>query len=226
MNKQIVYSKEQKIKMKEIIKKWFDDDIKPNCFVSIQFTKHLRREDLDSAYENLYDVLYQFYRDIYGRHWNRHIIPGIIFAEKGHATTNHFHIYFYDNNISVKAFQDYFALVSYKLRLPPEVIDVKEIETIDVYSYGAKELFIDVKGDFDPYRIIDTKLLFALYKRKSKKIPVSIKIIKEPHYELKDIPNTNWKKLDILCDYRKKQHVDNTNTSKCRHRQLKVYIPD
>lgn len=226
MTKEIIYSKEQKKKMKHIIEDWFDDKIKPNCFLSIQFTKHLRRTKLDLSYKKLYELLYQFYRDMYGRHWNRHIIPGLIFAENGKFSTNfHFHIYFYNNDISIDTFKRFFEKVSEELRLPPAVIDVRQIKTVDVYSYGVKELFIDVYGDFDPYRIIDTELLFALYKRKSNKAPVPIKIIHEPQYALKDIPKTNWKKLNELSDYRKKIPVDTTNTSNYQHRRLKVYIP-
>ncbi len=216
------FTDEQKTKMKKKIEEWFDDKINPNCFVSIQFPKFMRRTKLDLSYKKLYEILYQFERDMYGRHLNRHLIPGIIFAENGQATTFHFHIYFYHNDISIQNFQDFFALVSRKLRLPPETIDVKEIETVDVYSYGAKELFVDTKGDFDPYRIIDTELLFALYKRQPKKTPVPIRIIHEPHYALKDIPKTNWKKLNELCGYRKKQPVNNTNPTNYQHRRLKV----
>lgn len=224
--KEKIFTNEQKEKMKQKIQDWFDGDIKPNCFVSIQFTKHLRRKKLDLAYKKLYEPLHLFHHDMYGRHWNRHIIPGIIFAENGKFSTDfHFHIYFYNNDISIDTFKRFFQIVSCKLRYPKEVIDVQEIKTVDVYSYGAKELFVEANGDFDPYRIIDTELLFALYKPHSKKVPIPIRIIHEQHYALKDIPKTNWKKLNELCGYRKKQPVDNINISKHQRRRLKVYIP-
>lgn len=218
---------EQKEKMKQIIQDWFDDKIKPNCFVSIQFPKHLRRKKLDLAYKKLYEPLYLFHRYMYGRHLNRHIIPGIIFAENGKFSTDfHFHIYFYNNDISIDTFKRFFQIVSCELRYPKEVIDVQEIKTVDVYSYGAKELFVEANGDFDPYRIIDTELLFALYKPHSKKVPVPIRIVNEPHYALKDIPKTNWKKLNELCGYRKKIPVNQSNTTSYRRKRIKVYIPD
>ncbi|MBR4625488.1 MAG: hypothetical protein IKO56_08140 [Alphaproteobacteria bacterium] len=224
--KDLTLTEEQKEKMKHIIEDWFDDKIKPNCFVSIQFTKHLRRTKLDLSYKKLYEPLYQFHRDMYGRHLNRHIIPGLIFAEQGHATTFHFHIYFYNNDISIDTFKRFFEKVSEELRLPPAVIDVRHIKTVDVYSYGAKELFVDANGNFDPYRIIDTELLFALYKRKSNKAPVPIKIIHEQHYALKDIPKTNWKKLNELCGYRKKIPVNQSDTINYRRKRIRIYIPD
>ena len=89
--KNTIFTNEQKEKVKHIIEEWFDDKIKPNCFVSIQFPKFMRRTKLDLSYKKLYEILYQFHHDMYGRHLNRHIISGLIFAEQGHATTFHFH---------------------------------------------------------------------------------------------------------------------------------------
>ena len=43
MKKKMIYNEEQTEKMKQIIEDWFDRKIKPNCFVSIQFPKFMRR---------------------------------------------------------------------------------------------------------------------------------------------------------------------------------------
>ena len=225
MKKKMIYNEEQTEKMKQIIEDWFDEKIKPNCFVSIQFPKFMRRTKLDLAYGKLYKIMYSFERKIHGRHWNKHKTQFISFAELGDATTYHFHLYFYDNDIPTIKFKHIFALVSEELRLPAETIDVKSIYSKDVYSYGAKELLTDENGEFDSSRIITTEILFELYKPQSNKTIIPIKMAKESHYNPKNISRTNWEKLNKLCDYRKKQPINITATEYHRKR-IRIYIPD
>lgn len=221
-----IYSKEQNLRMKQIIEDWFNKKIKPNFFVTIQFPKYMRRRKLDLAYKKLYEIMYHFERNIHGRHWNKHKTPFISFAENGIATTFHFHLYFYNNDISPYKIRRIFKKVSYELRLPKETICVKKVRTVNVYSYGAKELFIDKNGDFDPYRIIETELLFALYKRQPKKAPVSIKLVHTPHYDLEHLPRITYRKLNKLCGYHKKRPVKQSDTITYHRKRVRIYIPD
>ena len=81
MKKKMICNEEQTEKMKQIIEDWFDEKIKQNCFVSIQFPKFMRRKKLYLAYGKLYKIMYSFERKIHGRHWNKHKTQFISFAE-------------------------------------------------------------------------------------------------------------------------------------------------
>lgn len=163
----IKYNQNNTEKTQQKLNTWFEN-INPNCFVSVQFPKYLRKMKLEKAHKQLYKIMLNFERRIHGRHWNRKKTPFIAFAEHGRSPSWHYHIFFYNNNFSTYDFQVAFEYVSNKMKLPKETIFVEKIYDAGVYPYISKEIITDFNGHFDTDRIITTDILFETYKTQSK----------------------------------------------------------
>ncbi len=161
MTTNLIFNKNNTFDVQQSLISWFSS-FNPQYFISIQFPKHLRNNNLDTTNKKLLKIMRAFEIDLLGRHWNRKHIPFIVVAEKGKSTHWHYHILIYDCPFNFFQVQLIFHNIVDKYNLTKETIDVRPIITSGVNSYASKEFKADIKNHFDSDRIITSEILFNL----------------------------------------------------------------
>ena len=161
MTTNLIFNKNNTFDVQQSLISWFSS-FNPQYFISIQFPKHLRNNNLDTTNKKLLKIMRAFEIYLLGRHWNRKHIPFIAIAEQGKSTNWHYHILIYDCPFNFFQIQLTFHNIMDKYNLTKETIDVQPIITSGVNSYTSKEFKADIKNHFDTDRIITSEILFNL----------------------------------------------------------------
>ena len=105
-----------------------------------------------------------FERSLLGKHWNRHHLPFIVFAENGADTDWHYHILLNQNNFTNQELQNAILATTIKLKLPFYCLRLDTIEKYldTVEEYCSKEMKIYWNGKFDSDRMVLSHDLFYL----------------------------------------------------------------
>lgn len=161
------------VNQKESIKNWIIEQ-EPTHFLTIQFRVNLRSSNYEKSKNLLYRYMIGFERILKGRHWNRHHLEFICFAERNSTRDNcwHYHILLCGNEKdNTKNINRALSKLKEKMGLSDNTFDLQEIiRTPDnLYHYCMKYFNITAKGRVDTDKFITSWDLFNLpYKAKTK----------------------------------------------------------
>ena len=150
--------------VKKDMQDWILDNYQPTHFLSIRLPKNWASDNLSNSLNHLRLIMKTFEKKLLGRHWNRHHIPFIAFAEKGVGFEWHYHILFNHGDFSEHDLQNAILYTTCILKLPSYCLDLKPIENQPdtVIAYCIKEMKIYDNNSFDSDRIILSHDLFQL----------------------------------------------------------------
>jgi len=160
-------------KNKQEIQNWIKEQ-KPTHFLTIQFKINLRSSNYEKSKNLLYKYMVSFERILKGRHWNRHHLEFICFAERNSKRDNcwHYHILLCGNkNDTTENISKALSKLKTKKDLCDNIFDLQEIiRTPDkLYNYCMKHFDITLKGRVNTDKFITSWDLFNLpYKSNSK----------------------------------------------------------
>ena len=150
--------------IKKDMQDWILDNYQPTYFLSIRLPKNWASENLSNSLNHLQLIMKTFEKELLGRHWNKHHIPFIAFAEKGVGLEWHYHILFNHGKFTEQDLQNAILSTTGILKLPAYCLDLKPIENQPdtVIAYCIKEMKIYDNNRFDSDRIILSHDLFQL----------------------------------------------------------------
>lgn len=150
--------------VKQSMKSWILDNYQPTYFLSIRLPKNWASDNLSNSLKYLQLIMKIFEKKLLGRHWNKHHIPFIAFAEKGAGFEWHYHILFNHGKFTEQDLQNAILSTTGILKLPAYCLDLKPIENQPdtVIAYCIKEIKIYDNNSFDSDRIIFSHDLFQL----------------------------------------------------------------
>ena len=150
--------------IKKDMQDWILDNYQPTYFLSIRLPKNWASENLSNSLNHLQLIMKTFEKELLGRHWNKHHIPFIAFAEKGVSFEWHYHILFNHGKFIEQDLQNAILSMAGILKLPVYCLDLKPIENQPntVIAYCIKEMKIYDNNSFDSDRMILSHDLFSL----------------------------------------------------------------
>lgn len=150
--------------VKKDMQDWILKKYQPTYFLSIRLPENWASENLSNSLNHLQLIMKTFEKKLLGRHWNKHHIPFIAFAEKGAGFEWHYHILFNHDKFTEQDLQSAILSATGTLKLPAYCVDLKPIENQPdtVIAYCIKEMKIYNNNSFDSDRIILSHDLFQL----------------------------------------------------------------
>ena len=150
--------------VKKDMQDWILKKYQPTYFLSIRLPENWASENLSKSLKYLQLIMKTFEKKLLGRHWNKHHIPFIAFAEKGAGFEWHYHILFNHDKFTEQDLQSAILSTTNILKLPAYCLDLKPIESQPdtVIAYCLKEMKIYNNNSFDSDRIILSHDLFQL----------------------------------------------------------------
>lgn len=150
--------------VKRILNDWIAGVYKPAYFLSIRLPEHRITNDEFKSDDDLRMIMKVFEKKLLGRHWNKHHLRFIAFAENGTGIDWHYHILLSQNNFTEEELQNAVLQTSITLSLPSYCILLKPItyNTENVNLYCEKEIKEFKNGNFDSDRIILSDCLFGI----------------------------------------------------------------
>lgn len=150
--------------VKEELNKWLTGIYKPTHLLTIRLPENWSNTDEFKSKSHLRMIMKIFERSLLGKHWNRHHLPFIVFAENGADTDWHYHILLNQNNFTNQELQNAILATTIKLKLPFYCLRLDTIEKYldTVEEYCSKEMKIYWNGKFDSDRMVLSHDLFYL----------------------------------------------------------------
>lgn len=155
---------EKAMQTKQKLNNWIADTYRPTHFLTIQLPEHLRTSNYDHSKDQLRMYMKIFEKSLFGKHWNKHHLPFIAFAENGAGPEWHFHILLNRGKFTEQELQNAILKTTIKLKLSFYCLELDLIENHleEVNSYCTKEMKIYWNNKFDSDRMILSADLFNL----------------------------------------------------------------
>lgn len=153
-----------KVKLNEMLDKIYN----PTHFLSVRLPSNLESPDELHSRTHLRMIMKVFEKTLLGRHWNKHHLPFICFAELGSGTDWHYHILLNQGKFSDQELQNAILKTTITLRLPSYCLRLDKIDCLEdkVKDYCHKELEVYWNGKANSDRFILSADLFYLpYKK-------------------------------------------------------------
>lgn len=150
--------------VKQELNKWLTGIYKPTHLLTIRLPENWSVIDEFKSKSHLRMIMKIFERSLLGKHWNRHHLPFIVFAENGADTDWHYHILLNQNNFTNQELQNAILATTIKLGLSFYCLKLDLIEKCldTVEEYCSKEMKIYWNGKFDSDRMVLSHDLFYL----------------------------------------------------------------
>lgn len=163
-------SKSQKTKylkteiIKQALNDWITGIYEPTHFLTVQLPENWKSKSADNSKSHLRMIMKIFEKSLFGKHWNKHHLPFIAFAENGAGTDWHYHILLNQSSFTEENLQDAILKTTIKLKLPFYCLELDTIENhLElVNSYCSKEMKVYWNSEFDSDRMILSHDLFYL----------------------------------------------------------------
>lgn len=157
--------------LKKILNYWIDSEYRPSYFLSIRLPKHWESVNSFNSQSHLRMIMKVFEKRLLGRHWNKHHLPFIAFAENGIDIDYHYHLLLNQGAFTEQELRNAIletnitlGLASYCLYLEPIICNEGGVK-----FYSEKEIKVDSYYHFDSERFILSQDLFYLpYKNTSR----------------------------------------------------------
>lgn len=150
--------------VKQELNNWLTGIYKPTHLLTIRLPENWSNADEFKSKSHLRMIMKIFERSLLGKHWNRHHLPFIVFAENGADTDWHYHILLNQNNFTNQELQNAILATTIKLGLSFYCLKLDLIEKYldTVEEYCSKEMKIYWNGKFDSDRMVLSHDLFYL----------------------------------------------------------------
>ena len=150
--------------VKQELNKWLTGIYKPTHLLTIRLPENWSGVDEFKSKSHLRMIMKIFERSLLGKHWNRHHLSFIVFAENGTDTDWHYHILLNQNNFTNQELQNAILATTIKLGLSFYCLKLDLIEKYldTVEEYCSKEMKIYWNGKFDSDRMVLSHDLFYL----------------------------------------------------------------
>lgn len=160
---QVNYNKSDYVKL--IMSNWITGIYKPAYLLSIRLPEHQATNNEFKSNTHLRMIMKVFEKKLLGRHWNKHHLRFIAFAEKGVGTDWHYHILLSQSNFREEELQNAILETSITLKLPSYCMLLKPIthDAENVNFYCEKEINILDNRSFNSDSIILSDCLFNIF---------------------------------------------------------------
>ena len=150
--------------VRKILNEWIGKEYKPTHLFTIQLPENWKSNNADNSRSHLRMIMKIFEKSLLGKHWNKHHLPFVAFAENGTSDDWHYHILLNQSKFTEQELQNAILKTNIKLGLPGYCLELDLIEKhLDkVEKYCTKEIKIYWNGKFDSDRIIFSECLFGL----------------------------------------------------------------
>lgn len=163
-NNQVNYNKSDYVKL--IMSNWITGIYKPAYLLSIRLPEHQATNNEFKSNTHLRMIMKVFEKKLLGRHWNKHHLRFIAFAENGTNTNWHYHVLFNQSNFTEDELQETILQTSITLKLPSYCLLLESIthNAENVNFYCEKEIKVLENGNFNSDSIILSDCLFYIFK--------------------------------------------------------------
>ena len=158
----MVYNKSALIKRE--FNNWLTGVYRPTHFLTVQLPENLKTANYYNSKNQLRMIMKIFEKSLLNRHWNKHHLPFIVFAENGASDDWHYHILLNRGKFTEQELQNAILKTTITLGLPFYCLQLEPIvkNEDNVKSYSMKEMKISWNSKFDSDRIILSADLFNL----------------------------------------------------------------
>ncbi len=136
----------------------------PTHFISIQFPTNQRSKSMEISRDYLGNVMKYFEKQFDIRHWFKHILPFIGFAEQNDIDRGkwHFHLFLQNNRYTEDKVNTATKETIKHFKFSPDVIDIQQIDRTPyrAYKYATKDIKANKKGHFDDSRVFLSNEMF------------------------------------------------------------------
>ena len=150
--------------IKSILNNWITVIYQPTHFLTIRLPENWSNTDEFKSNSHLRIIMKIFERSLLGKHWNKHHLPFVAFAENGTSDDWHYHILLNQGKFEEQELQNAILKTNIKLGLPGYCLklDLIEKHLDEVEKYCTKEMKVYFDDRFDSDRIILSHDLFYL----------------------------------------------------------------
>ena len=202
-------------------------DFAPTHFISIQFPTNQRSKNMEISRNHLRKVMKYFQKQLNLRHWFKHILHFIGFAEQNTADKWHFHLFLqnnrYHNDKIIRAINQTLEHFDYSKR----VINIKTLDRTQckAYFYATKDIKANKNAHFDDNRVFLSTEMFTRNKKHSKLSQKPFVVGIGPQRVISYKPDTKGATTRQIFDFYKKQPTDTESVGYRRHR-IRIYFPN
>jgi hypothetical protein len=150
--------------IKKILNQWIGKEYKPTHLFTVQLPENWKSNNADNSRSHLRMIMKIFEKSLLGKHWSKHHLPFIAFAENGTSDDWHYHILLNQSKFTEQELKNATLKTTIKLELPFYCLRIDRIDenVLTVNSYCTKEIKIYWNDKFDSDRIIFSECLFGL----------------------------------------------------------------
>lgn len=150
-------------KLQQQAQDWLDNKIFSH-YLTVDLPMSVQHYNYDKAQIVLRNIVKRYEKELVGRHWNKHPVHFVGFAEQGEHKIWHWHLLLWAFQYTNNELQSALVKTTNYMNLDNNTLDIRPINRTPwiLNNYNIKELKADGKLRFDSDRIFTSDMIFYL----------------------------------------------------------------